>query len=281
MVLAMVMIPAMDICAKWLTASLSPGQIAFSRLLLQSLILLPLVWGKLSLDSSIKWHMLRGVMMACVTLSFFTALIYMPVADALAIFFIEPLLLILLSALLLKEQVGQARLIACLIGFAGALLIIGPSGQALGWAAALPMLTALLFALYLIITRRQSKRGEGAVVMLFWAGASGALFLLPLLAIGHWLSIPLLSAAIPNGFETGLLLLIGVVGTGCHFLISRAFALVETPVLAPLQYLEIASATLFGWLVFSDFPAPLTWLGIAIIIASGLYISRYKGPVAA
>ena len=128
MLLAMLLLPLLDVVAKHLTATMSSGQIVWGRMFFQSLLLLPMVWPlrrHLSVD---QWHLfaIRGILIVAATVFFFSSLSKMPIADALAIFFIEPLILTLLSALFLREPIGVRRITAVLIGFIGALIIIQP-----------------------------------------------------------------------------------------------------------------------------------------------------------
>lgn len=272
MAAAMLVLPAMDACAKLLSGIVSPGEVAFARLLLQSLMLLPFVYKEIQLSPRLWTHFLRGSLIGLATLFFFSSLTAMPLADALAIFFVEPLILTLLSPFFLGEKIGIHRIGACVIGFAGALLIIGPSGEKFGLIALLPLATAVCFAFYLIVTRRQRFSGESAAQMQFYSGAGGALFLAPVLLVGDSFGVEGLALSWPDQQAMGILLLLGLVSTVAHLLVTLAFGMAEASTLAPIQYLEIVSATLLGWVIFGDFPTLMTWAGIAVIIASGLYV---------
>ena len=274
MAMATMMVPCMDALAKLLAATVAPGQVAWARFFFQTVFLLPVVlqvgrggnlWPCLHL------HLARGSLLAVATLLFFWALKYLPMADAIAIFFVEPLILTLLSALLLGEPIGWRRLTAVAVGFGGALVIIRPSWQAFGWAAMLPLGTAFSFALYLTLTRLLAKR-ESAAAMQFWAGLFGALILSAALGVGAGTGIGVIEPVWPSPRDWGLMVGLGVLATVSHMLIVFAFRRAPAGVLAPFQYLEIISATLLGLLVFGDFPDATTWVGVAIIIGSGLYV---------
>ncbi len=274
MVMAMMLLPAMDIVAKLLSANMASGQAAWSRFAFQALYLLPLVaTGVHGLRMPAQWHLhaLRGLFIATATLLFFTAITHMPVADAIAIFFVEPLLLTLMSPFFLGEKIGWRRVSASLFGFIGALIIIQPGQSAFDWRAVLPLGAALCFAFYLVLTRKLAQRTDPVTVQ-FFTGVAGCIALSLALGLGTFLDIEFLTISTPTPSQWGLMALLGAIGCVGHLLVVQAFRYHDASLLAPLQYLEIVSAVLLGWLVFSDFPSETTWLGIAIIIGAGIYV---------
>lgn len=276
MVLAMFILPGVDVFAKILTATLPVGQIACARFVFQVLFLLPfMLW--LSGPAALRpgragVHALRGILLGLVALFLFAALKVMPIADAIAVFFIGPLLLTLLSALFLGERVGWRRLLAVMCGFLGALFIIQPGLSGIGWHVLLPAASALSFALYMVVTRATISHGD-PVMMQCHSGLHGALFLAVALVIGTFAGVEFLTPVVPTMREWLLMAGLGVVSTAGHLLVVFACRHAGGVVLAPLQYLEIIGATLLGLLFFGDFPAPLTWLGIAVIITSGVFVA--------
>lgn len=274
---AMFLVPLMDVIAKYLTATIPPLEIALGRFVFQALFafLTAAIGPGLSvLKTSRPWpHLLRGVFLAGAIVLLFTALTVMPVADAIAIFFVEPMILTALSAIILKEEVGLRRWVAIVVGLGGSLLIIRPGFDAFGPVALLPLGTAFLFALYLLFTKRLS--GEGSMLSVqFTTGAGGAIVLGILAILAHLFELEsamFVPAPLP---AIGLVAVIGAISFFAHGLIVRAFALAPASVLAPFNYLEIITATLFGFLVFGDFPDAVTWAGIAIIVGCGLYITQ-------
>ncbi|MEZ5930410.1 MAG: DMT family transporter [Alphaproteobacteria bacterium] len=273
MAAGVVAIPGIDAIAKHLSASLAPGQIAASRFLFQLLFLLPVVMlaGRPLLSRHVGLNALRGTLIGGATLLFFWALHYLPLADSIAIFFVEPLILTLIAALFLREQVGWRRLSAIVAGFAGALLVIQPSFQNVGPPAFLPLGAALCFATYLALTRRVAVV-EDVLTMQLWAGIFGLLALGAALIAGEAASVPVLDPSWPAADEWLLLAALGAIATSGHLLIVGAFRRASPSILAPFQYLEILGATLLGVLIFDDFPSVATWAGIVIIVASGLYV---------
>ena len=273
MVAAMLLVPAIDAIAKFLSDALAPAQIAWARFFFQMLFLAPLALRRPRLVAlaDTPWHLLRGALIAAATTCFFTALTVMPLADNIAIFFVEPLILSLLAGVLLKEGIGWRRIAAILVGFAGAMLIVRPSFAAFGAYALLPLVAATCFAFYLLLTRLLGARTD-AVMMQVGAGLGGLATMSLLLALGAGTGWPLLAWRAPDAAAWGLLVLLGLVATVAHLLIVQAFRRASAVILAPFQYLEIMAAVFWGWLVFGDWPEPVTWYGIAIIVAAGLYV---------
>ena len=267
--------PILDMFAKFAAAEATAPQIAVARFAVQSVAMAAVLWamGRLRLPPRAEWgvHFGRGALLAAATTFFFLALSGMPMAEAIAIFFVEPLILTLLSGPLLGEKVGWRRYLACAVGFGGALLVIRPSFAAFGWLTLAPLAAALCFALYLALTRKHALRLD-PVSMQLWSGVAGAAVIGALLLGGHAIGSSFMRVA-PVGGETMLMMLgVGLFATISHFFIASAFARAPASVLAPFQYLEIITATVAGYLAFGDFPGALTWAGVAIIVGSGLVI---------
>ena len=129
MIIAMLMLPAIDAIAKWLAGSVSSGQVTWSRFLFQIILMSPLLLRTRGpwFTPALYLHAARGAMIAFATLFFFSGLAYLPLADAIAIFFIEPLLVTLLSAVFFKEVIHWRRMSAISLGFIGAMIIIRPT----------------------------------------------------------------------------------------------------------------------------------------------------------
>lgn len=268
--------PGLDVISKWLTQAHSPGAVALMRFSAQVLVLLPLVvlfrqWG-----APRAGHILGGALLGTALVTFNSALQVMPVANAIAIFFVEPFLLTTLSALVLKERIGPRRIGAVAVGLAGALVVIRPNWAAYGAAAAWPLATALCFACYMLVTRVMSMGGRLLGLQL-WTSLFAALWIAALILLGAILSgsgpgVASLAAALPRGTELLLVAGLGLIGVAGHQLLAHGLARAEASLVAPMQYLEIVSATALGWLVFGNFPDRLTWAGTAIIVGAGLYV---------
>ncbi len=275
MVIAVLISPLIDIFAKLAISMVPSAQITAVRFVLQVVFILPVVLMRGTLFD-LTWkktglHMLRGGLLVVTMLSFITTLKAMEVADAIAIFFVEPIILTILGSIFLKETIGWRRYTACAVGFFGALLVIQPSMQEVGWIALLPIVSAFGLAVFLLVTRLVAQN-EDPWSMQFHAGIWGAIFCGILLYFGEGSGSQIFDPVVPDMTADLYLLGVGVTATISGVLGVYAYRAAPASVLAPLQYLEIVSATIFGWLVFGDLPDALKWLGIAIIIASGLYI---------
>ena len=277
-VIGALILPGMDSLAKLVgeSGAMSPGQITFMRFAVQTAVsfaILVIAGGLAALrPRHFPMNFLRGVLLGAASLCFFLAVKYMPLADAIAVFFVEPLILTLLSWVVLKERFGWRRWAAILAGFGGAVLVIQPSYAIFGPVSLLPLMTALLFAIYLLLNRI-AGRSDGAMVMQYVAGLGGMAVCALALAAGEIGSIGDLGVSFPRDTTVWLLVLaMGLIGVAGHYLFVRAFQMVPASVLAPFQYLEIVSAAALGLLMFGDFPTPSKWLGIAIIVASGLVV---------
>ena len=267
--------PLIDLFAKLASAEVPIGQIILSRFILQGFVLLP-VAIILSLAhrptfKEFQMHFLRATLILIGTGSFVSAIKYMPLADAMAIFFVEPFMVTLLGGFVLGETVGYRRLIACLIGFFGALFIIKPSFSLFGMVAFLPLLTAFSFTFYIFITRKMAQNMH-PVTLQAYAALAAVIILLPIIIWANGTNIELLDPITPSLKAIFLLLGVGIAAIIAHLFITFALSMAPATIIAPLQYFEIVTATLFGYLFFSDFPDKWTFLGVFIIILSGVYV---------
>lgn len=267
--------PMGDAVAKLLGDSVPLGQVLLLRFGIQAVMLIPLVWM-----TRCRWRMgqrvlllafLRTLLHILGIAAMFTALRYLPLADAVAIAFVMPFFMLLLGKYVLSEEIGLRRLIACIGGFAGTLLVIQPSFLTVGWAALLPVFVAANFSVFMLVTR-QIARETDPVGLQAVSGVMAVAVMLPLLALGHFWTVAPLTIIQPNHVEWGLLFSIGVLGTAAHLLMTWALRFAPSATLAPMQYLEIPFATIIGLLIFRDLPDPLATLGIAITMGAGLYI---------
>ncbi len=270
-----VMAPFADAVAKVLGGTVPVIQIVVFRFFIQMLILLPIVLltkrGLRMNRRTLGLLFLRSILHIIGIGAMFLSLIYLPLAEAIAIAFVEPFLLLLLGWLLLKEHVGPHRLIACAIGFVGTLLVIQPSFANVGYAALLPLIVAVAFAGFMIVTRQLTAKSDPITLQ----AVSGGMALL-VLALILWITspyeIPALTLITPSDADLALLAILGVLGTLAHLVMTWSLQFAPTATLAPVQYLEIPFATLIGWLIFRDFPNGLAATGILITVAAGLYI---------
>jgi drug/metabolite transporter (DMT)-like permease len=275
MTTAMLIVPSMDALAKLLTAEMSGLEVAFGRFVGQLLaaVVVGVIMGegRRLIPPRLGGHVVRSLLLAATSMMFFTALATMPLTDALAIAFAEPMILTAVSPILLGETVGPRRWAACAVGFLGTLMIIRPSFEQFGAAALLPLGSACTFAGYHVMTRRLAGAGS-LVAVQFVTGAVGTVALGVVLAAAAATGALAQPVVMPSGLSWVWFLGIGALSFVTHGMIVRAFELAPAAVLAPFGYLEIVSATILGFLMFGDFPEGPTWVGIAVIVASGLYI---------
>lgn len=270
-----VLAPLQDSFAKLVGDAVAVGQIAATRFVFQAALLLPMAalfgWLHRPGAGEIGLHLVRGALLLVATAFFFTALRFMPIADAISIFFVEPFILTLLGGLLLGEPIGPRRYVACAVGFAGALLIIQPSFEDVGPVALLPLVTASCFAFYMILTRRMATRMH-PITLQAYTGLAALVIAVPVLWAFDGSGAAPLDPAWPAPRELRLLIALGVVATLSHVCISFALSMAPASLLAPMQYLEIVSATILGYYIFGNLPDALSFAGIALIVTSGLFV---------
>jgi drug/metabolite transporter (DMT)-like permease len=213
-----------------------------------------------------KLLLLRGAMLATVATCFMTALIWMPLAEATAIYFTAPLLMVALSPWLVGEQVQRSRWVAVVVGFAGMLLIVRP-GSELPWLGTLLMaIAAVCYAVFQLLTRRLAGMVASPVQYAYTA-------LVCLIATA--LPAPLfLPAERPEAGAVLLLLAGGACSGAAQWLLLAAFERVEASTLAPLNYFQLLLAVAFSTFWFHKPPDALALSGIALIIAAGVYLAR-------
>ena len=177
-----------------------------------------------------------------------------------------------LSALFLGDKVGWRRWLAIVIGFGGAMIVIQPSFAIFGLKALLPVACAFLYALYLFMNRAVGE-ADSPLTMQIMAGLGGTVFMALALLAGSSAGITDFEPSLPASvLGLVLLLILGSISGYAHMLVVRAFRLAPLSLLAPFQYFEIISATVLGYAIFGDFPNLSKWIGISIIVSSGLFI---------
>ena len=268
MITAMMLLPWLDVVAKTLGEQGMPiMQIVWARMAFGALLTLPFVLHHGGVAAIRRdrpgYHPLRASLLIAATFLFFSALTYLPIADALAIFFVQPLILTAISPFVLGEKVGPRRWAAVFVGFLGTLIIIRPGMAEVNPGTFLALGSGAALACYFAMTRRVAGRSP-AMVTTFHTSLIGTL-LTTVLILWTWET--------PSPLQWGLLFLIGLIATAGHWCIVRAYDHAEASLLAPLAYTEIVMATFAGWWFFGDFPDGWTFVGVAILIASAAYIS--------
>lgn len=273
MLVSMSVVPVMDGFAKELSARYSVIEIVWARYFFHLLYLLPVVLVRYGVSALLPRHpglqIVRGGLLLTSTILFFAAIAIMPIADALALVFISPLIVTALSPVFLDEKVGIRRWLAVSIGFIGALIIIRPGITAIDTGSMLALGAGAVYAIYMIATRKLSGSAPPLVTLTFTALLGGVV----------------MSVAVPFQWKTPTAVDFSMMAAmgGCaalgHYLLIKAFDHAPASVLAPFGYSEIVMATIIGFFFFGDFPDSITWIGVAVIITSGIYISLREGRI--
>jgi drug/metabolite transporter (DMT)-like permease len=265
--------PLIDVFSKLAAQMMPVGMITAARFVLQAVLMLPVVLllgqGLRLSRAQLPLTALRAALLLLSTYAFVSALVVMPLADALAIVFVEPFIILLAGYWLFGDKVGPRRIGASIVGFGGALFVIQPSLAAFGLVALWPLVTAFAFAFYMIVTRALSSQLQPEA-MQFHTAWLGAVMCLPAFVFGGM--VPDLALVWPEGWGWLWLFGVGASSTLSHLCITYALRFAPSATLAPLHYLELVAAVAFGYVIFNDFPNVMTWVGIALISASGLYI---------
>ncbi len=265
---AMASLPFIDVFAKLLGAGGIPiVQIAFARMAFGAVAALPFALraGPVrSLWPQRFWvHALRAALLSGATFLFFSSLKTLPIADALAIFFVQPIVVTALGGLILREAVDARRWGAVGLGFIGILVILRPGMIAVSTGSLLALGAGVALALYFLLSRWVSGEAP-AIVVTFQTNAIAALALACVMP-AVW--------APPTAPQWAMLAALGTIASFGHFLILRAYDNAEASLLAPLAYTEMIMATLLGWLIFADFPDAYTFVGVAILICAALILA--------
>ena len=212
-------------------------------------------------------QIMRGLLLATASGFFVSSLKYLPLAETSAISFLAPLLVTAMSVLFLKEKVEPARWIAVLCGFIGVLAIIRPGSSVFTWAVLLPMGCAVAYAAYQILTRRLAGL-ESPYTSIFYAGLVGSLLLSAML--------PYSWVAPQSNLHIALLVINGMLGGFGHLILIKAFEHAPASRLAPFSYSQLIWVTVIGSVAFGDFPDTWSLVGIAILMASGIYTATHQ-----
>jgi len=278
-----VLAPLGDSIAKILGGTVPIVQLLAARFVIQVCVLSPIVMftGR-TLRMGRREYILtfwRTIFHIAGVAAMFLSLRYLPLADAIAIAFVMPFILLVLGRTILNEHVGGHRLAACIVGFTGTLLVIQPNFANVGWPALLPLIVAVVFAFFIMVTRQLAKRCD-PIAMQASSGVMATIILLPVWFIGNRFGVLGFDYASLDINSGVLLLALGLLGTFAHLLMTWSLRYAAASSLAPMQYLEIPVATVFGWLIFRDFPNGLAAVGIIITIGAGLYVIHRERVIA-
>jgi len=257
----------LDGSAKWLVGTMPVIMVVWLRfathVVVAGAVLFPLKGLALVKTSHWRWHLVRALMFMAMTGINFWALQYLQLTVTSSIFFSVPLIIALASASFLGEKLAPGKWIAIITGFAGVLVIVRPWGAEFHPAMLASVVNALLYAVFMMMTRRLAAYDSPETIQ--YLPAVGAAIGLAPFAIAAWET--------PDGWlEWTVACLMGVLGGLGHYLLALAHRYAPASVIAPFLYQQVIYMALFGYLVFGDVPSTWVWLGAAVVIGSGLYV---------
>ena len=269
MAAAMLIIPTSDAIAKYLSGAHSPAFLSWVRYVAALGFILPvalLQHGRTPASARVPasqgryWlaQILRTAFLVTAMTLYFVAIARIPLADALGAYFIAPIAATLLAAIALRERLDRRKLLAVALGFVGAILVVRP-GTETSADILIALASGFCMACYLVLTRATAQ-DRPPVATLTIQLSLGILMLMPF-ALLQWTT------------PTREGLLMGLVSTLSNLMTISAFRLAQVQTLSPLVYLELIGATALGFVLFGDLPSPLTWAGIAVIVAAGLIVA--------
>ena len=265
---AWIMLPIMDGFAKYLSLTLPVLQITWARYFFTVIIVFPIIFffyrKNLKFSEKPKLQLIRGMLLFIANVLFFYSISVIPLSKALTLAFVAPLIVTSLSPIFLNEKVGLNRWIAVFFGFVGCLIIIRPGFIELNLATIAALGTGLMYGFYLIVTRKLSSVDNPLLTLLLTGvvGATLGSFMMPL----TWVY--------PSLNEWLIMFLIGLFASIGHFLLILSLKFADASKLAPFGYFEILPNMFIGFYFFNHLPDNFDFLGLIIIITSGLYIFK-------
>jgi len=266
--LGLLIVPVNDALAKYLSSDLKILEIIWARFFGHFILLVPIAYylkgNSGFFNAATKPQFTRGLFIFLGTTFFYIAITEIPLANALSLLLVAPIIVVVLSSFILKERITLLKIICVLIGFVGTLLVIQPGFTDFNLYSLYALISGLFYAMYLIYTRKVNFSSD-SIVTLSYSTIPGAI-IMTLLIPFYWESIPNLSQIIIMGC-------IGPVVIVSHFFFIKAYQYAEASTLAPIHYFEIVSNVLISVLFFKDIPTIAVSIGIMCIISSGVLIS--------
>ena len=255
-----------DLIAKLLTADFHPVQIAWTRQLGASLVMVYLALftaRTIFVTTAFRLQVIRGLCAVTSATLFIVGISYVPLADAVAVTFVAPFLVTLMGAFFLREPVGIRRWSAVIVGFIGTLIIIRPGLGVFHPAIFLILLAACAFALRQVISRPIGQKDPAMTTLAYTVVTSVVVLTVPL---------PLFWQTPDSLQHVVMMIVMALLGGVGEFFIIKALSMAHAVVVSPMHYSLIIFGTLWGYLFFDQLPDQWTWMGTAIVVASGLYV---------
>lgn len=221
----------------------------------------PKIGARLWQTQKTKQVMFRGLLLSFASLTMGHALRLIPVGEAVSILYLSPFAVMALAVPLFGEKVSPLGWFLAVLGFSGVLLVLRPGGGLDPVGVIYALVNAGIATAFHLMTRSLSKT-ESSIAMLFYATINGAAFFV-------LTSIPHLSGPVPELFDIGLMVLMGLFATLGHFFFAAAYKIAPASLVAPINYMHIVWAAVLGWLVFNHLPDRVSVFGMALIIVAG------------
>ena len=271
--LAWVMLPIMDGFAKYLSSDLPVLQITWARYFFTVAFTFPIMFffyrNQLKWSEKPKLQFLRGLILLTANICFFYSISVISLAKALTLAFVAPLIVTAFSPIFLSEKVGLRRWLAVIIGFIGSLVVIRPGFVEINLASLAALGTGVMYGFYLIITRKLST-SDNPLLTLLLTGVVGTIIISIVMPF-VWVK--------PTLNQWSMMAAIGIFACVGHLFLILSLKYADASKLAPFSYFEIITNIIIGYYFFSDFPDNWTFLGLFIIVLSGIYISRRENLV--
>ncbi len=289
--LGMLAISVNDMLIKWLSGDYPLHQMVFIRSaigILFSLLIVHFEGGWQILKPRRPWlHLLRGLLIVTSNMTYFAALAVLPLAEATALFFVAPLFITLLSIPVLREKVGIWRLSAVALGFVGVVIMQRPwqSPDEIDvdrFILVLPLISALTYACNQILTRHLGVQAKASAMAIYIQASFIAVSLGFYLVAGDGrfasgvdnasLVFLLRAWTMPSGYDAWLFVALGFNSAIIGYSLAQAYRLADAATVAPFEYAGLPLAILWGWLIWNELPVAEVWIGISLIVASGLFV---------
>ena len=271
--LGWMILPVMDGFAKYLSTDLPVLQITWARYFFTVVFILPVMFffynKQLVCSDKPKLQIFRGLILLCANICFFYAISIISLAKALTLAFVAPLIVTAFSPMLLGENVGFRRWTAVIIGFVGSLVVIRPGFMEINLASLAALGTGVMYGFYLIITRKLST-SDNPLLTLLLTGLVGFIAVSGIMPF-IWVN--------PNLSQWSMMAGIGLFACIGHLFLILSLKYADASKLAPLGYTEIIPNVIIGYYFFGNFPDNWTFLGLTIIVISGIYISRRETSI--